>query len=261
MVRRVVGRVSSGCLGLLPGARAVAGFVVGAAIVALGTGIAAPERLLSRAYAQDPESCVQNDEGLLVDEERDAAGAQPTVGVQSYVRVVDGADCQRIRAVFMRGPGGAGVEFGYLIGWWGPSPCAGVDHNHFYVHPTLFAVGFDTDGDYFCQFWENRHPNEATYDYFEVSDGNKNGVWEAFWNGSEQLPLSLPMDFSDGAASVSMERRIPNDSGYARFNYISEWHYQGNGWSNTDDLRPRYNLDPDYHIENPNEHTSKMVHD
>lgn len=181
----------------------------------------------------------------------------------SYVRVVQGASCQRVSSVAVLVPGTpGGFEFGYLIGWWGNLNCAGVDENHFYQRPTLFALGIDTDGDYYCLFWENRHPTEAQYDYFRASDTNKNSYWGGFWNGTEQNPDGFNMDFSAGVAVVNMERGAASDSGYARFDYIEEFHYQGNLWTYTDDLRRgNENHDPDYHIEFPNQHTAKMLHD
>lgn len=211
----------------------------------------------------DPKGCLDastggdDDYGQIDAMEED--GYNTTMrGVRAHMYASKGAHCQRVSSIAVEGAGGGTFEFGWLRGWWGPSSCQGVDHDHYYSHPTLFNVRVTNAGHYSCRFWAHRHPSDGSFDTYRASDANANTYWGCRFNGISLQPHGVNMDFSEGTGVVNMERGNQHDGGYADWTRISEYH-DGNGWSYFDNVRKYYDIDPDYHFHRIDGHHAKSI--
>lgn len=201
-----------------------------------------------------------DDYGQIWADEDDGSTSDDLRGIRSDVYIVTGAQCQRISSVTVQSPSRNGeFEFGFIRGWWGPSACDGVDHDHFYTQPTLFDVQIQDGSGYDCKFWPNKHPTEEQYDLFRSSDINGNSYWGCYWDGEELQPNGVDMDFSRGHGVVNMERGSPNDGGHAEFLDIEEYH-DGNGWTYIESPSVEFDGDPDFVMDFPTNHSAN-VHD
>lgn len=222
------------------------------------------------AVAADPKSCMnaanpgwplEDDYGQVGGHElvQDNGAAQGGIrGTRAKLYINKGASCQRIQGVHVLSPTGNGqFEFAYIRGWWGPSSCNGVDHNHFYTKPTLFNVRIDTNGSYGCKFWPAKHPTPGNWEQFRASDVNANTYFGSWWKGQELQPNGIDLSFSAGHGAINMERGGSNDSGLAKFNNVQEYR-DANGWTNFDHLGIYYDHDVDYDLHTPDGHTGRI---
>jgi hypothetical protein len=124
-----------------------------------------------------------------------------------------------------------------VVGW---SNCT----RKYYQNPTLFYVSRTDSGLSRCHVWEDRHPRSGQYDYFRVSDLNANSYWGSYFNQEELQPNGIDMDFSRGFNGIGTERGHSNDSCYARWSDLQEYH-DSNGWTTWNDPSPGVDRDPD----------------
>jgi hypothetical protein len=234
--------------------------VAGAAVVLVGVGVVSPTSLLPAAYADMPKSCLDahtgrgDDYGQIDAEENDGSTSDDLRGLNSDVWVAASAECQRISSVFVFSPSYNGFyEFGYVLGW---STCSG----NYYQDPTVFSVWEPNSGRIDCTVWGSNHPSDGQTHNFRASDVNANTYWGGYLDGDALQPDGVNLDFARGHGGINMERGHPNDSGYADFQDIEEYH-DGNGWTFTDDIDETVDIDPDYHLDVVNEHHGEMVHD
>jgi hypothetical protein len=254
MIRRILSRISREALAVVTGATAALAV----------TWMVAPAALLPAANAALPESCLDahtgsdDDYGQIDAEERDGSTADDLRGLRSDVWVATSSECQRISSVFVFSPTHNGVyEFGWFRGWWGTDPCSGVDHGHFYVNATVFSVWEPNSGSGGCTVWGDNHPT-STFHLFRGSDIDANTYWGGYLDGVALQPNGVNLDFARGYGGVNMERGHPDDSGFAEFDNINEYH-DGNGWTVTNNLDQTFDNDPDFHLSILNNHHVEMV--
>jgi len=231
-------------------------FLVGFATVA-GLAIAvAPSSVIPQAHAVGPTCLNGGDYGALSMEQVDGYTFDSR-GTRSHVAVIkpDNVHCQHVSSTYVWNGSGS-FEFGYLIGY---SNCPGFQ-GHYYVHPHRFWWAMYSTGAFRgCGVFSGSVP-EGTYQTFRGSDENGNYYWGAWYNGTNLQPSGVKLDFNQGMNGAGMERALSSDSGYSRFNQLSEYH-DGNGWSYFDDLRVGVNRDPSYHFHEVNVHSGETVHD
>ncbi len=182
-------------------------------------------------------------------------------GNRAEVRVISSAnvDCQYISSLHVLSQVGQGfMEFGYFLGFWGPSSCTGVDHDHFYVQPTLFNVRQTEDGAYSCKIFETVSVPNPSYQVLRIDDGDRNGSWISYLNNvSLQGTTGVPLGFTHGAVAVGMERGVEGDIGVARYNDVFDLHLLN--WNYTENLVRWCDNDPDYRWQVNNAHEGEIV--
>lgn len=233
--------------------------LLGGAVFAVATTwVLAPSSLITPAHADLPQSCLDahtggdDDYGQIQAEERDGTTANDLRGLRSDVWVASGAECQRVSSVYVFSPTHNGFyEFGYVVGW---STCSG---NH-YSNATVFSVWKPNSGSGDCTVWGGTHPSSGVFHHFRGSDVNANTHWGGYLDGTAFQPDGVDLDFARGFGGVNTERGHPDDSGFAEFDNIEEYH-DGNGWTVTNDLDQVVDIDPDYHLSIVNNHHVKMV--
>lgn len=209
------------------------------------------------AYATAPYSCVSNGDYGYITGYQNAGRTQDdqsagTIGqVWSYT---DAADCQRISSVYsVSQDTTARVEMGLFEGY---DNCGDTT---FHSNPIVFTAWHKTDGNGGCTIYTGKTPSRGAFHQFDVDDVTTATVFNYIYDGS--LVGSKTMGFTVGWNSVGMERGNANDSGYAKFHGLLEYH-PGNGFTNWDALTTwsAFTHDVDYHLQVLDGHDGDIVH-
>lgn len=197
-----------------------------------------------------PGSCLGGtDYGELHASQQDAY-AGTNRGTAADVRVISNSlvSCQHVASIYARAvlPGQGGIEFAYVIGYSNCSTMNGI----YYTTPKLFWWAYFNDGR-FAGCGALGQTADASTQKFSVADTNDNGYWNAFLNNNS-LGLSKLLDFHVTDNWWSIERATSADSGYARFDNLSEFHTGTNGWSLWDSQFCGGGPNPGYSCSHPN---------